>query len=114
MKVNELLESRKTMSIDAVFALEGCDSGNGKHRKKNEYIRYKLKEEWVEFKEDVKKNGVKKPIKLKKVDGKLCIIDGYHRISALKELKNSKEIKTENVIITIEDISASKKIDMDF
>lgn len=111
MKLKTLLENNTTMSITDIFSLVGCDSGNGKFRKKNEYIRYHLKEEWTEFKNDIKQNGVKAVIQLKSTDGKLCIVDGYHRITALKELLDSKEIKNIQVKVEIT-VVKNKTVDL--
>jgi len=114
LELNTSKIQRKSMSIKDIFKTVGCSTGNNKHRKANEYIRYKLKDEWQSFKDDILKNGVKKPLLMKETDGILCIIDGYHRITAIKELSEEKKIKNIKLKVIITRDNSSKTIDMDF
>jgi len=84
-----------TKEIRGIIRLDAIDKFPGAYNEKREWWTHKNKrffglypeEDWQEFLEDIKKNGIKEPILIfVNKDGSIVIGEGNHRIQAAKQL----------------------------
>ena len=94
-------KTTRTFTVDQLFDMNECDNG-AKIRNKDGYLKKYLPDDWSDFKHNILTNGLTgSTIQIRQKDNTYTIIDGIHRIIAMKELQN-EGLLDKNIKIHVE------------